>query len=53
MPASAGLSCYKKHGQKLPSPTLAINACITLYALPILMLALSVYIIFAKTKTKW
>jgi len=47
MPASAGLSCYKKDGRKLPSPTLPINACVTLYALPILTSALSVYVIFA------
>jgi len=31
----------------LPSPTLPINACVTLYALPILTSALSVYVIFA------
>jgi len=31
-----------------------INACVMLtYALPILVSALSVYVIFAKTKTKW
>jgi len=29
------------------SPTLPINTCVTLYALPILTLELSIYIIFA------
>jgi len=45
----AQLSCYKKHGRKLPSPTLPIiiNARVTPYTLPILTLALSVYVIFA------
>jgi len=39
----------KKDGRKLPSPTLPINARV----MPILTSALSVYIIFAITKTKW
>jgi len=35
---------------KLPSPTLPINACVMLiYAVPILMSPLSIYVIFAKT----
>ena len=37
----------QKDGQKLSSPTLQINACITLYAQPIMTSALSVYVIFA------